>query len=385
MSSSDRVVEILSDLIAIESVNPGFAGGSGEAGVADYVERWATERGFAVCRQPIEPGRDNVLVTLHVPGATETLLYEAHMDTVALDPMGEDGLKPVVRDGRVYGRGACDTKGSLAAMMVALERLREDPVGLRASVALLAAADEEYAYRGVLAWIDSDEEASAAVVGEPTDLRVVVAHFGCVRGNIEVTGKAAHSSEPENGINAVDVMADVIVVLRSLQEQIADRHHPLLGSPKFTVSVIGGGVGVNIVPERCWISYDRRTLPGEEPDDVLAEIDVILDMVRAKRPEATITRLQPRLVSEGLDTPQEEGVVRAAQETCETLGIDRGVVGVPYGSDASKLQHRSGIPSIVFGPGSIGQAHGADEFVPVDHLVTATGFYEGIARRYGQG
>jgi acetylornithine deacetylase len=115
---------------------------------------------------------------------------------------------------------------------------------------------------------------------------------------------------------------------------------------------------------------------------VLGEIDAILDTGRARRPEAVITRLAPRLLSEGLYTLPAEGVVRAAQDACEALGIDREVVGVPYGSDASKLQHRSGIPSIVFGPGSIGQAHGADEFVPIDHLVTATRFYEGIARRF---
>lgn len=385
MASEDRVVEILSDLIAIESVNPGFAGGSGEEGVAAYVEQWASGRGFDVARQPIEPGRDNVLATLRVPGATQTLLYEAHMDTVSLDPMGEEGLRPVVRDGRLYGRGACDTKGSLAAMMTALERLQESPEGLCANVALLAAADEEYAYRGVLAWIASDEEAAAAIVGEPTGLRVVVAHFGCVRGNIEVIGRAAHSSEPENGINAIDVMADVIVALRALQARIAERVHPLLGTPKFTVSVIQGGVGVNIVPERCVISYDRRTLPEEIQEQALAEIDEVLDTVRAQRPEATINRLDPRLYSEGLDTPTGEGIVHAAQAACDALGLDREPVGVPYGSDASKLRHRAGVPSIVFGPGSIAQAHGADEYVPLEHLAGAAAFYEGVARGFGRG
>jgi acetylornithine deacetylase/succinyl-diaminopimelate desuccinylase-like protein len=383
MTSDHRVVNVLSDLIALKSVNPGFSGGVGEAAMADHVEHWASGMGFDVVRQGIEPGRENVLVTLAVPGATETLLYEAHMDTVSLEPMGEDGLRPVVRDGRVHGRGACDTKGSLAAMMVAFERLQANPDGLRANVALLASVDEEYAYRGVLAWIASDETASAAVVGEPTDLRVVVAHFGCVRGSIVVQGKAAHSSEPENGINAIDAMADVLVELRALQHQIVGRHHPLLGQPKFTVSLIEGGTGVNVVPATCTVAYDRRTLPEEDPEQVLAEIDAILDRVRLRRPEATITRLDPRLVSEGLDTPAEDDVVQAARSACDAIGIDNAPVGVPYGSDASKLQKRAGIASIVFGPGSIKQAHGADEFVPIEHLATAVAFYEGIARRFG--
>jgi acetylornithine deacetylase len=383
MTSEHRVADVLGDLIALNSVNPGFPGGVGESDVADYVQRWASGKGFKVVRQPIEPGRENVLVTLTVPGATETLLYEAHMDTVALEPMGDDGLRPAIRDGRMYGRGACDTKGSLAAMMVAFERLQANPDGLQTNVALLASVDEEYAYRGVLAWIASEETASAAIVGEPTDLRVVVAHFGCVRGSIEVLGKAAHSSEPENGLNAIDAMADVLVGLRVLQHQIVGRHHPLLGQPKFTVSLIDGGTGVNVVPARCTVAYDRRTLPEEDPEQVLAEIDAILDTVRSRRPEVTVTRLDPRLVSEGLDTSPESGVVDAARFACDAIEIDNAPVGVPYGSDASKLQKRAQLPSIVFGPGSIRQAHGADEFVSIDQLATAVAFYERIARRFG--
>lgn len=380
--TTTAVADLLQDLIAINSVNPAYPEGKGEAVVADYVERHCENIGLDVTRQPVLPGRDNIVATITVPGATETLLYEGHMDTVGLGLMGETGLLPQLRDGKLYGRGACDTKGSLAAMLVAFEHLLERRAELKVNAVLLASVDEEYAYRGVLAYIESDLPATAAVVGEPTDLRIVVAHKGCVRGTITVTGRAAHSSEPHLGISAIDGMADVLIGLRTLAPQLATRQHPLMSPPTLTVGTIEGGTGHNIVPEQCTIVYDRRTLPDEEPETVLAELDAVLDIVRESRPDLTIMRPEPRLLSEGLDTPVEAGIVDAAAIACRELALNPEPAGVPYGSDASKLQKRRGIPSIVFGPGSIAQAHGADEFVPLDHLSKAAAFYTDIAIRY---
>lgn len=376
---TDRVVSLTRDLVAIRSVNPGYPGGNGEADVARFVEHWGTNAGFTVARQPVSPGRENILVTLPAANATGTLLFEAHMDTVALDPMGDAGLEPVVRDGKLYGRGACDTKGSLAAMMVAMERIRERQDELRINVSLLASVDEEYAFTGVLEFIASDAPATMAVVGEPTDLRVVVAHKGCVRGTISTVGRAAHSSEPDHGLNAIDAMAEVITALRDLSPRLRDRSHPLLSPPTFSIGVIEGGTGVNIVPERCTIQFDRRTLPDESTGDVLAELDGMLDIARERQPGIVIERPEPRLVSEGLDTPIDAEVVQRAMAACAAAGLDPAPIGVNYGSDASKLQHRRGIPAIVLGPGSIAQAHGANEFVPVSALLQAAGIYTNIA------
>lgn len=381
---AERVVELLRGLVAIASVNPAYPGGTGEAGVADYVERECRALGLDVVRQPVHPGRENVLATLTVPGATDTLLFEAHMDTVALAPMGADGLRPVVRDGRLYGRGACDTKGSLAAMMAACGRLVARRDELRVNVSLLAAVDEEHAFTGVLAFIASGSPATAAVVGEPTDLRVVIAHKGVVRGQIVVAGRAAHSSEPHLGVSAIDGMADVLVALRSLPGRLATRSHPLVGSPTFSVGLIEGGTGVNIVPARCAITYDRRVNPGEQPEAIRAELEAILDQVRTNRPDVTITLAPPDLVDDALETNADDALVAAAAAACAAAGLDGRPVGVPYGTDASKLRNRRGIPSIVFGPGEIAQAHGADEFVPLDHLDRAVDVYEGIALRLGR-
>ncbi len=379
---SGRVVEVLRDLVAIKSVNPAYPGGNGEASVASYVEQWGRAAGLDVVRQPVTPGRDNILTTLIVPGAQETLLFEAHMDTVALDPMGEPGLEPEIQHGRLHGRGACDTKGSLAAMIVALERLLERRADLGVNVALLAAVDEEYAFTGILKYIESEASAAAAVVGEPTDLKIVIAHKGCIRGEIHTCGRAAHSAEPEQGVNAIDGMADVLIALRALEARFPASAHALLGHPTFSVGLIKGGTGVNIVAAQCTVEYDRRMVPGERPHEALAELDAVLDSVRKDRPGVGVERPEPRLISESLETFADCKIVQAARAACDTSGIFSEPVGVPYGTDASKLQARRGIPAIVFGPGSIAQAHDGDEYVPIDHLLSAVEVYEGIALRF---
>lgn len=380
--SAERVTQLLCDLVEINSVNPAYPGGVGEAEIALFVERHCRELGLQVVRQRVHPGRDNILATLAVPGAKQTLLYEAHMDTVSLDPMGESGLRPDVRDGRVYGRGACDTKGSLVSMMVAIERLLARRDELTANVALLAAVDEEHGATGIKAFCETDSPASAAVVGEPTDLRLVVAHKGCVRGTIRVHGRPAHSAEPERGISAIEGMTDVIAHIRDLRSRYADRTHPLTGGPSFTIGLIEGGTGVNIVPASCTITYDRRVIPGENPTDVLAEIETVLNEARRERPDLRIELEEPYLISEALDTDLEAPFISAARSACQASALDDEPIGVPYGTDASKLQARRGIPAIVFGPGSIDDAHGADEFVPIGELERAVAFYENLALQY---
>jgi acetylornithine deacetylase ArgE len=379
----DTLVRLLSDLVAIESVNPAYPGGErGEVAVAAYVAEYCRRLGLDVSRQPVLPGRENVLAELRVAGARGTVLFEAHMDTVNLDAsgsMGEGGLRPEVRDGRLYGRGACDAKGALAGMLSALERLVARRGDLGVNVVLAATVDEEYQFRGVLAMIDQylgpERQVDAAVVGEPTDLRVVVAHKGCVRTRISTVGRAAHSSRPEEGVNAVEHMAQVVTALQDHRRRLAERRHQLTGSPTLSIGRIWGGTAVNIVPDRCTIEVDRRLLPGEDAASALAEIDGVLAALRASDPAVQIEREAPFVADWPLDTPVEALVVRAAVAACRDLGLPDTPVGVAYGSDASKLQALRGVPSIVLGPGSIAQAHTADEFVPVDQLAYAADLY----------
>lgn len=379
----ERLVQTLSELIRIESVNPAYPGGSrGEGEIAAFVEARCRQLGLEVARQPVLPGRENVLATLLVPGARQSVLFEAHLDTVALEPMGSRALEPELRNGNLYGRGACDTKGSLAAMLGALELLIERRTELGVNVHLLASVDEEHRYRGILAFLESGIPVHAAIVGEPTNLEVVIATKGCVRFSISVLGRAAHSSKPDQGVNAIDHLADVLIALRAYQADLAKRWHPRVGQPTLSVGRVWGGVGVNIVPDRCTIEIDRRIIPGEDPMGVLAEIDAVLARARAGSPELRLEREAPFLTDWALDTPADSPLVAAAQQAARKIGRPDRPVGVPYGTDASKLWALGRVPSIVFGPGSIEQAHTANEFVPVDQLLMARNFLLECVRGY---
>ncbi len=379
---NDHVVDLLRDLTAIPSVNPIYDPAStGEVDMAAYVEAWARGLGLETTRQAVFPGRDNVLVRLEGPAGAPVLLMEAHMDTVGVDAM-PGAFTPDIRDGRLYGRGACDTKGSLAAMMAAVEQLagmREVPA---CTVALLAAVDEETSGMGARAHVEGGGTADAGIVGEPTDVRIVHQHNGCVRGKIEVIGKAAHTSVAAEGINAIDGMAEVILALRKINRDLAMKWGGPAEHGSLTVSLVSGGAGINIVPARCVIDYDRRTVPGKPSAQALAEIDGALDGVRAARPDLRIERRKPWFVGDSLDTATESEIVRIAGAASAALGLDAMPIRVPYGSDASKFQE-GGIPTIVFGPGSIAKAHAVDESVPVDDLVAAVAFYREVALRFG--
>jgi len=378
----ERVVDLLRDMVAIPSVNPIYDRSSpGETDMADYVEAWAGRLGLEMTRQTVFPGRDNVLVRLAGPAGAPVLLMEAHMDTVGVEAM-PGAFMPELRDGRLYGRGACDTKGSLAAMMAAVERLVEESTDLACTVALLAAVDEETSGKGARAYVAAGGTADVAIVGEPTDGRVVNEHNGCVRGEIEVIGRAAHTSVAGEGINAIDGMAEVILAFRVVDRNLAMRPGGAAQNGSLTVSLISGGAGINIVPERCLINYDRRTVPGQTSGQALAEIDAALDGVRAAHPAYTIERREPWLVGNSLATAPDNDIVRIASAASAALGLDPTPIRVPYGSDASKFQD-GGIPTIVFGPGSIANAHAVDESVPIEDLLAAAAFYREVVLRFG--
>jgi acetylornithine deacetylase len=371
-----RVVDVLIRLIELNSVNPALEDDAGgEAAVAALVEQHCMAAGLEIGRHSVLPGRENVFASLRVPGASQTLLLESHMDTVALASMGERALRPEVRDGRVYGRGACDDKGSLAAMMVAMEILAARRSELRVNVLLVAAIDEEYHFRGVMDIVDRKVPVDGAVVGEPTDLRLVVAHKGVVRLRLSTLGVAAHSSKPELGTSAIEHMAEVVLAVRDLQRELEKRPHPLAGHPTLNVGLISGGVAVNIVPERCTIELERRIVPGEDWDTVLAEVDQTLGQLKSRNPRIRIEREDPLLTTPALATPYDAPVVLAVQQACREVEVNDSLSGVPFGSDASKLWHYGGVPSVVLGPGSIDQAHTCDEYVPVDQLSLATEIY----------
>lgn len=378
-----RAVEILEDLIAIQSVNPALEeGGRGEGDMADYIEAWANRTGLKVTRQPVLPGRDNVIVELRVGKAGSTLVFESHMDTVSIGSM-EDALVPTHRDGLLYGRGSCDTKATMAGMLYAIEQASKKPEQLPGDIVLCAAIDEEYQFRGISHFVREWEgEIASAIVGEPTELKIVIAHKGIARFAVRTHGKAAHSAVPHEGNSAIFQMTEVLRFLRDeFEPQLGTVSHPLVGAPTIVAGTIHGGTQVNIVPESCEIQIDRRVIPGESARQTMDEFGQQLrTAMEGRGVNFTVHEL---LLDNPLDTWPDATIVRCAAAAAGKQGLSPEPAGVPYGTDASKLNDIRGVPTIVYGPGTIAKAHTRDEYVPVAEVEQAAEFYLEVARTFG--
>jgi acetylornithine deacetylase/succinyl-diaminopimelate desuccinylase-like protein len=376
-----RTERLLAELIALPSMNPAFApqnvvgtrgprvrpDGSasrpylcyGEKNVADFLATVTARAGLEVEFQKVLPGRSNVIVRLLPRNKIrQTILLAPHLDTVNAD---ESQFVPRRKNGRLYGRGACDTKGSAAAMLTALcELANTESRPQETEIVFAGLVDEENAQAGSRALAAGGFKADLAIVGEPTRLQVVTAHKGSIWLELETHGNAAHGATPQFGQNAVHEMAQIVDALETdYAARLRRRRHPLLGAATVNVGTICGGTQPNIVPDRCTITIDRRTLPGETETAVRREIAALL---RAKRFSAKIdsTKLAPALP---LETNPKLPLVR---QFLRSVGQTR-PAGVDFFCDAAVLSE-GGIPSVVFGPGDIAQAHTADEWISLDSL-----------------
>lgn len=367
------VLQTLTKLVSINSVNSSYEGGPGEAEIAGWIQSFFEERGMEVWQQEVFPGRPNVIVRLAGQDPSRRVILEAHTDTVSVQGMTIPPFEPRLENGKLYGRGSCDTKAGLAAMMHAVASLHEEGLRPPCEVWLAAVVDEEFSYRGVVKLCEG-LTAHAALVAEPTGLRAVIASKGIVRWRILVRGKAAHSGKPHLGVNAISHMARIVLALEQDHHELAARSHPLLGPATVNVGVIHGGVQVNVVPDQCAIEIDRRLLPGETVAGVLAHYQRMLDRLAQANPTFDAVMETPMLTDEALETPADAAPVRVAGEVLAAMGRDSEPCGVPFSSDASKLS-RQGVPSIVIGPGSIDQAHAAVEYVDAAEVQSACEFY----------
>lgn len=364
------VITTLCELIRHNTVNPAYDDDGSEANLQPLLEAFFARHGIRTFTQEVFPGRCNVIAVL--PGRTShRLVLEAHTDTVSIKGMSIPPFEPQVRDGRVYGRGSVDDKAGLAAMMHALVEIKESGTVPPCEVWLAAVVDEEFTYRGVVKLCE-DITAAGAIVAEPTELKPVIASKGVLRWRITVDGLAAHSSKPHLGVNAIQHMAVILGALEEESQRLSRITHPLLTPPTLSVGTIHGGVQVNLVPDRCSIEIDRRLMPGESAAEVLRSYDALL----ARFPHIKAVNERPVLLEdEALDTDPSSLTVQTVRSVLQSMNLDDTPIGVPFGSDASKLA-RAGIPTIVFGPGSIDQAHTHDEFVPVADVETALDFYK---------
>lgn len=380
-------VDILSELVAIPSVNP--MGGSVdpatcfEGRMSDWLEQFFHSLEVDCERIEVTPGRDNVLARYESGTSGKTLLLDAHQDTVPTAGMTIDPFRAEIRDGRLYGRGACDVKGGMAAMLYAFGRLvRERPPGA-ANVVLSCTCDEEATTTGIRDlisyWSSAAGKSSlvrsppdAAIVAEPTSMDVVVAHRGVTRFRIRTKGRACHSSDPTQGINAIYRMGQVTSALSAYADSLSAKvpPHALCGEATLSVGRIAGGTSVNIVPDECVIEVDRRVIPGEDRGAVVADIQKYLE-------EQIPFELEfdpPWVESPALTDDDNARLAGHLLECVKPVSGSGRAVGVPYGTHASRTC-AAGVPSVVFGPGSIAQAHTEDEFIEIKQLEQAAEIY----------
>jgi acetylornithine deacetylase/succinyl-diaminopimelate desuccinylase family protein len=359
----DRAPQILADLVRIPSRNPM----DGEAGVAAYVADHLRGLGLEVETAEVLPGRRNVVGRWRGAGGGPTLAFNTHMDTVAEGEGWSRGpFDGTVVDGRLYGRGSVDAKGPLAAFLTAAEALVRSDVRLRGDLLVTAVVDEETCSTGARALV-GDLGADLAVVGEPTELAVAIAHRGSFRPVIAVRGRTAHSSRPSEGVNAVYQALPVIDALRRYGEGLS-RSHPLCGSASAAVTLLHAGVGENVIPDRCEITLDRRLVPGEEEASVRTEIEGVVAGVRDRQPglEAGIERF---LATTGgpSELAPDHPLVRLALEAVAAAGAEPRVSGMSGACDMTHFR-AAGIPCLVVGPGSSSQAHQPDEHMDLEQL-----------------
>ena len=376
MSDPGRdVVDLLARLVAVDSVNPGLvSGAAGEARIAGVVRDWALAASLAAELVEHGPGRSSVVVRGGRPGARRLLLC-GHLDTVGPGGM-TDPLVPRIEGDRLYGRGAYDMKAGLAAALVACREAHR--AGLPGEVVVAAVADEEDRSAGVRALLPG-LDADAAIVTEPTEMAVGVAHKGFVWTEIAVTGVAAHGSRPELGVDAIVRTGPVLVALERLGAELAAQRHPLLGPATVHASLIAGGQEVSTIPDRCVLTLEHRTLPGTAVADVEAGVADLLDRCRAADP-ALVADARTLLHRPALETDPDTAVVRALAGAHEEVrGSPPTVTGLSYWADAAFLASR-GTPTVLFGPGGEG-AHADVEWVGLADTVDCTRILVATARR----
>lgn len=378
---------LLKDLISIPSVNPMGRDVSGpeyfEGRVTSYLESYLSRLSVPFEVIEVSPGRANVLALLESAGATKTVLLDAHQDTVPIDGMSISPFDPVEREGRVFGRGACDVKGGMAAMLAAFTRLAKERPANAPNVVLSCTCDEESTSLGISHLVGSwtgkapasricPRRPDVAIIAEPTELNIVVAHRGATRWKLQTTGRACHSSRPSDGVNAIYRMARVLKLLEEFAEELPDSRpaHPLCGPATLSVGLIAGGSSVNVVPDNCVIEVDRRVIPGEDNLQVQAEI---ADYLR-QRLDFEVLHGEPYCTSPALGDDLNGELAETLGKSIAAVVSPRNVIGVPFGTHASRVA-RIGIPSVVFGPGNIAQAHTKDEWIDIGQLRQAAEIY----------
>ena len=368
-------------LVQLDSRNPTLAAGApGERVCATFLRDVLHAWGFHTDLLDASPGRPNLVARIGSPRAGRSLMFNGHLDVVGVEGMVHAPFAAEERDGRLYGRGATDMKGGIAAMCAAAWRAAQ--AGTRGEIIVAAVADEEYESLGTRALLARGIRADGAIVAEPTRLAIMPAHRGFQWIEVVISGRAAHGSRWDLGIDAIRhaglLLAELDRVDADVQPLIT---HPLLGRASLHASLIEGGIGMSTYPDRCVLTLERRSIPGETTDDVIAEVERACAAVRSRRADfrseiRLILSQQPSDVS--VDAPLVRELAHALEENGESVRIE----GMPAWTDAALL-NAAGIPAICFGPGDIGLAHAAEEFIVLEEIERATDALASFAGRWG--
>jgi acetylornithine deacetylase len=373
-------VALTRTLVAIDSRNPALvADAPGEGPVAHVLADVLRAWGMRVEIYDALPGRPNVIARTGRPGA-QALMFNGHLDVVGTEGMAHAPFVPEMRGSRLYGRGATDMKGGIAAMAAAAA-LADDGT-LDAEIIVAAVIDEEEASAGTRVLLERGVRAEMAIVTEPTELAVMPAHRGFVWIEIDVEGRAAHGSRHDLGIDAIRHAALVLAELDMHEERVlTTRLHPLLGRASLHASHMHGGIGMSTYPDRCVLSLERRTIPGETTADALREVESAIERVRQRKP--TMRASARVLLAQGpSDVAVDAPVVRALSDALRAEGEVVRVEGMSAWTDAALLND-AGIPAVCFGPGNIKLAHAAEEWIEIPEIERATSVLTRLAREFG--
>ena len=379
----ESVDELLAAMVQIDSVNSAVIGRPrAESGLGDYLELLAGAWQIPCRRLPVEGGADNLLLEVQAGGGGDGrpwLLFDSHMDTVSAEGMTIDPFGAEIREGRLYGRGSCDTKGTGAAMLWALKQYIA--VAGPNHIGLLFSVDEEVTMTGIRSFMKRDLPAldirpSGMIVGEPTMLRSVTAHNGVVRWRIATVGKAAHSSVPQLGCSAIRMMSRVIETVESNYIAKLTASHPQTGKGVCSITKIHGGSQENIIPERCEITLDRRLVPGEHPEKVLPAVQSLLDELLRDDAQFKCEQI-PGYDAPPLDSASNQSLTVAVRNVLEQNGLDPESIGVPFCTHAG-IAAQEGLPAVVLGPGDPRPAHTKDEWVDLEQIRKGAEVYQAL-------
>lgn len=378
--ATGTTIEILKKLVSVNSVNPDIGHGPGEAQITQEIAALLEKEGIEVRTQKVQGDRSNVIGVIHGEGGGKSLMLSGHMDTVGVEDMKISPFDPVVKNGKLYGRGSCDMKGGLAGALSATIAIARSGIRLLGDLYVSGVVDEEYVSTGTEKLVEQ-YKTDGAIVGEPTRMGVGVAHMGYMWIDVETKGTTAHGSIPEKGHDAIVDMARVIDQIELYKGDLRRKKHSLLGSPKIHTSTIEGGRSWSVVPDTCHLRIERRTLPSEKTSNIMKELERVIAKARSKTYQIK-SKTSLNFERSAFEVSTKTNLSKSLYTGLGSVTKKPTFVGVTYWSDASIFLYKGKMDTCLFGPGDIGFAHSPVEYIPTKELEESAHVYARTAMAF---